>query len=320
MCMMNEVMQNDGCYFPLPVITREEASIILGELYSWEASRRQSSCDEDGGVVQRQRQLAGDDRFDLHLLFPWAACLVRHPTLISAVRVALGTDNILVWSSDINNKPPHSQKYVSPHQDSTYANLSPASGAVTAWVALTDASEEAGCMAFAIGSHLLGQLPHRTEEEDVNTSENNNCYNNMLTFNQTIDGYGKNEYKGRVAIGRLKAGEASLHYFHTVHWSTPNTTDYPRVGLAIRYIRADIQRCCEEENDVHLTRESVTLISGNYDPSIAGAFDLESEPKVSAGVNELRVHADSLARQRMNYFASRGNIDNDGVTAKGGYK
>lgn len=314
--MLYEVMQNDGCYFPLPVITREKASIILGELYSWEASRRQSSCDEDGGVVQRQ--LAGDDRFDLHLLFPWAASLVRHPTIINAVREALGTDNILVWSSDINNKPPHSQKYISPHQDSTYANLTPASGAVTAWVALTDASEEAGCMTFAIGSHLLGQLPHRTEKEDAIAGENDDK-DNMLTFNQTIDGYGENEYKGQVAIGKLKAGEASLHYFHTVHWSTPNTTDYPRVGLAIRYIRADIRRCCEKENDEHLTRESATLISGVYDPSI-GAFDLELEPKVSAGVNELRLHANSLARQRINYFASRGNNNSNNVTAQEGYK
>jgi hypothetical protein len=62
------------------------------------------------------------------------------------------------------------------------------------------------------------------------------------------------------------------------------------------------------------------LVSGNYDPSI-GAFDLEPEPRVSAGVNELRVHANSLARQRMNYFSLRGNIDNnDNVTAQVGYK
>ena len=316
--MLYEVMQTDGCYFPLPVITREEASIILDDLYSWEKSR-QSDCEV---VQQSQQQLTGDDRFDIHLLFPWAAALVRHPTLVNAVRDALGTDNVLVWSSDINNKPPHSRKYVSPHQDSTYAKLSPASGAVTAWVALTDAPAEAGCMTFAIGSHLLGQLPHKTEEEDDTIAGENSIKNdnNMLTFNQTIDGYGENEYTGRIAIGKLKAGEASLHYFHTVHWSTPNTTAYPRVGLAIRYIRADIQRTCDEENEHHLTRESATLVSGIYDPSI-GAFDLEPEPRVSAGVNELRVHADSLARQRMNYFSLRENIDNnDNVTAQVGYK
>ena len=104
--MLYEVMQNDGCYFPLPVITREKASIILDELYSWEASR-QSDCE----VVQQQ-QLTGDDRFDIHLLFPWAAAIVRHPTLVNAVRDALGTNNILVWSSDINIKPPHSQKVI----------------------------------------------------------------------------------------------------------------------------------------------------------------------------------------------------------------
>jgi len=313
--MLYEVMQNDGCYFPLPVITREKASIILDELYSWEASR-QSDCE----VVQQQ-QLTGDDRFDIHLLFPWAAALVRHPTLVNAVRDALGTNNILVWSSDINSKPPHSQKYVSPHQDSTYANLTPATGAVTAWVALTDAPVEAGCMTFAIGSHLLGQLPHKREDEDdMIVGENSMNDNNMLTFNQTIDGYGENDYKGRVEVGTLKAGESSLHYFHTVHWSTPNTTDYPRVGLAIRYICADIRRCCEEEQNFkhHLTRESATLVSGIYDPSI-GEFDLEPEPKISAGVNELRVHSDSLARQRMNYFASGGN-NNNTVNTQGGYK
>ena len=70
---------------------------------------------------------------------------MRHPALVAAAQEALGTKDILVWSSDVNDKPPHSATYASAHQDSTYAGLLPADGALTAWVALSDAPVEAGC-------------------------------------------------------------------------------------------------------------------------------------------------------------------------------
>lgn len=65
--------------------------------------------------------LQGDQHFKLHVLLPWAAALVRAPALLDAVEAVLGTRDILVWSSDINAKPPNSDCFFAWHQDSTYA-------------------------------------------------------------------------------------------------------------------------------------------------------------------------------------------------------
>ena len=137
------------------MLSREEAAEALAELEAYEAE------------YGEQGRLGGDARFKIHLLLPWAARLVRHPALVAAAQEALGTKDILVWSSDVNDKPPHSATYASAHQlspstglplwntdeemrpqahqDSTYAGLLPADGALTAWVALSDAPVEAGC-------------------------------------------------------------------------------------------------------------------------------------------------------------------------------
>ena len=53
------------------------------------------------------------------------------------------------------------------HQDATYFALEPVCH-VTAWVALTDASVEAGCMEVVPGSHKLGQLRHADMQDPEN--------------------------------------------------------------------------------------------------------------------------------------------------------
>ena len=61
--------------------------------------------------------------------------------------------------------------------------------------------------------------------------------------------------------------EASLHSFRTLHWSGPNLTALRRVGLAVRYVRADVQRSRRLRR-----RESAMLACGQYDAA-EGAFD-----------------------------------------------
>ena len=61
--------------------------------------------------------------------------------------------------------------------------------------------------------------------------------------------------------------EASLHSFRTLHWSGPNLTALRRVGLAVRYVRADVQRSRRLRR-----RESAMLACGTY-VAAEGAFD-----------------------------------------------
>src|SRR4029450_7289479 len=71
----------------------------------------------------------------------------------------IGPD-ILVYTSTWFIKEPESAAIAAWHQDATYFGLRPYEH-VTAWLALTDATAENGCMEFLPGSHRRGQLPHQ---------------------------------------------------------------------------------------------------------------------------------------------------------------
>src|SRR5207244_6709629 len=66
---------------------------------------------------------------------------------------------ILVFTSTWFIKEPESTAIAAWHQDATYFGLRPYVH-VSAWLALTDATAENGCMEFLPGSHERGQLPH----------------------------------------------------------------------------------------------------------------------------------------------------------------
>ena len=68
------------------------------------------------------------------------------------------------------------QGYVSFHQDAKYIGLEPHNW-VTAWIAVTDANEENGCMRMWAGSHNRKSKHHNQKFDE----------NNLLTRGQTIE-------------------------------------------------------------------------------------------------------------------------------------
>ena len=95
----------------------------------------------------RAAALAGDRRFKPHLFLPRLAALARRPEVLAAARAVLGGD-VLLWSSDVNTRAPGDVR-VYPHQDATYAGLSPADRVCTVWIALSDPVDATtGCLAF----------------------------------------------------------------------------------------------------------------------------------------------------------------------------
>ena len=89
---------------------------------------------------------------------PWFNTLIRHPRILDAVEDVIGPD-ILVWTSTFFIKEPHSPTFAAWHQDGTYFGLEPKEQ-VCAWVALTDASKEAGCMEMLSSRGAPRQLHH----------------------------------------------------------------------------------------------------------------------------------------------------------------
>ena len=127
----------DGCYFPVPVLGREEAAHYRRCLEQHEA--------KTGNPLQ------GNWRHKTHLLFTWADELVHHPKILDAIEDVIGPD-ILCWTTNFFIKEANNPGFVSWHQDSTYWGLDP-DDVITAWVAFTDATPENGYMQFMPGSN-----------------------------------------------------------------------------------------------------------------------------------------------------------------------
>lgn len=165
-------------------------------------------------------------RVNGHLVVPLLAEIARTPAILDAVEDILG-ENLLVWSVELFIKEPGSTRTVSWHQDITYWGMGETDEEVTAWVALSDVSVDAGCMRFLPGSHVGGMARHDdTDDPD-----------NLLSRGQTIAGVDET----RAVYGPLAPGEMSLHHGRCFHASGPNRSDDRRIGCAIRYVTPDVR-------------------------------------------------------------------------------
>ena len=204
--------ERDGFVCPVPVLSAAEAQAARAELEAWEAAR--------GAPIDFP------EKSKSYLLFDWADQLAHHPRILDAVEDLIGPD-ILVYHSTLFLKEAHSAAFVRWHQDSTYFYLAPHLH-VTAWVALSDASEAAGCMRALPGSHRWGSIAHDDKPEPMN----------MIRRGQGISERFDAETGSALP---LRAGEMSLHHTDLVHASGANETEDRRIGLAISYIPARVR-------------------------------------------------------------------------------
>jgi ectoine hydroxylase-related dioxygenase (phytanoyl-CoA dioxygenase family) len=113
------------------------------------------------------------------------------------------------------------------HQDSPYFYLDPHLH-VTAWVALSPASVQAGCMRVLPGSHRWGAFEHDDKPDPMN----------MIKRGQGISGRFDHETG---TFMPLHAGQMSLHHTDLVHASGSNDSSDRRLGYAISYIPAHVR-------------------------------------------------------------------------------
>ena len=138
----------------------------------------------------------------------------------------IGPD-ILVWTSTFFIKEPHSPTFAAWHQDGTYFGLEPQEQ-VCAWVALTDATAEAGCMEMLSSRGAPRQLHHAAL--GLAHSINRAGQTIMEAFDDT----------NPVAMA-LPAGSFSLHHELAVHRSAPNRAAHRRVGIGLNYIPTHVR-------------------------------------------------------------------------------
>jgi hypothetical protein len=161
-----------------------------------------------------------------YLILPWAAKLARDPRILDVVEDLLGPD-LLIYTSTFFIKEPHSPTIAAWHQDSTYYGLEPKEE-ITVWIALTDASQAAGCMEALSFNGKPRQLRHasRVVANSVNRASQ------MIV--EPLD-------DSRPVPMPLPAGSFSMHHGLCPHRSGPNNADHRRIGLGLNYIPTHVR-------------------------------------------------------------------------------
>lgn len=214
-----------GFVSPVSVLTKEEVRDCISEIEAFEA--------------KTGKPIDFPHKSRCHQLFAWADRLVHHPRILDAVEDIIGPD-ILCYHATLWVKPPHSNSFVRWHQDGTYFFLEPAVQ-VTAWVALTVADEEAGCMQVIPGSHRNSFVEHNDDADP----------DNLIPRGQGIACEVDTENATSMP---LQAGEMSIHHTRLFHASFNNRRDIRRIGLGISYIPTSVRDVGEAKAHALLVR------------------------------------------------------------------
>ena len=220
-----DAYERDGFIHPIRVMTEAEAADYRRRFEAYEAAQ--------GGWYELSKGQK------LYLLQTWNAELASHPRILDAVEDVMGPD-IFVWGTSLFVKDAGTESFVSWHHDSTYWGLSEPD-VVTAWVALSPATRESGCMKRMPGTHTWDQVP----PADTLAADN------LLTRGQEI---AVEVDEADAAFVELRPGEISLHNIRTVHASEPNRSADRRIGLAIRYIAPHVRQINADDDSAWLVR------------------------------------------------------------------
>ena len=212
---LDQVKQYDeeGYVAPIDALSKKESKEIRNEIE----------------LIEKKwpNELEGLGRNYVHLISPVFDKVCNNKKILDAVESLIGK-NILICGTTLFIKNPNEKGFVSFHQDAKYIGLEPYNW-VTAWVAITDANEENGCMRMWSGSHK-NDLQYHNQKFDEN---------NLLTRGQTVENVPINETKPVI----LKAGQISLHHPKIVHGSGLNKSNDRRIGLVIQsYIGTNVKQ------------------------------------------------------------------------------
>jgi len=207
----------DGFLFPLPALAPDLAASARTELEQIETTWR---------TADLHHPLNTYKRVNAHVVMPMAVQIAKDPGILDVIEGVLGPD-ILIYSTEFFIKEPNTRHIVSMHQDLTYWGLGAIDGLVTAWIALSPATPESGCMDFVAASHKNAIIEH-TDSFDPN---------NLLSRGQEVNVDVRDADKTAIEI---HPGQMSLHHGLTIHGSGPNTSDDRRIACVVRYVRPDM--------------------------------------------------------------------------------
>ena len=205
--------KDHGYVTPIDVLSLEEAEEIKKEIKYIEK--------------KWPGELIGLGRNNVHYISPVFNKVCHNSKILDAVESIIGKD-ILIGGTTLFIKDPGDKRFVSWHQDAKYIGFEPYNW-VTAWLAITEANEENGCMSMWSGSHKEKIKEHKDTYDE----------NNLLTRGQAV----QNVPIEKTMPNILKPGQLSLHHPMIVHGSGPNKSNHRRIGFVIQsYIGTNVDQ------------------------------------------------------------------------------
>lgn len=256
-----EQFDTEGYVTPVRIMDAAEAGTLRAKLEATEAAR--------GG------KLAPTERSKAHMLFKWLDDLIRDPRVLDPIEQLIGP-NILCWNTLFWIKEAQSPSFVSWHQDTKYWGLS-SEKVITAWLALSPASLDAGCMRVMPRTHIGDVLPHDDQYHQ----------DNLLTRGQQIT---EGVDDAEAIYMPLQVGEMSLHNYRLAHASGPNNTDDRRIGVSMHFMPTETGQIVGNWDSAALVRGEDTFGNFTHTPIPAADFDeeaVEFHAKAAQAINEI---------------------------------
>jgi phytanoyl-CoA hydroxylase len=215
--------ERDGFVAGGELADRKQLARLRADFDEIFAARQRS----DSGIEhERLEDGAGGEYFkvyNLHRLSPAFHQLVTHPRLIAGIADITGCHRLRVLLDQILYKPPGSGGWNGMHRDMPSFPLIRPYTALTAWVALDDATEENGCLRMVPGSHAWGDATDVAGDDW-----------GLHTIPRIYHGH-----EVREVPRPLRAGHVHFHHELTWHCSAPNPTVTKRRAFVILFLNAD---------------------------------------------------------------------------------
>lgn len=243
-----ERFRKDGYIGPFDIYDSEEMKNIYRDVRADIFDREYAAYKIDHASL-----LAGYDR---HLDIDFFSRHIVQRKILDKVEGILGPD-LLCWRSELFPKYPGNEG-TDWHQADTFAHASgkpqivwPSSefgGAITVWTAVTEASEETGCLRFIPGTHEE-MFYDETKEmayspEAVDKMEKDGIKRGFFGYdyrNLQKDPNFKPDESAAVSV-EMKPGQFVIFWSTLMHSSFPNTSkNKTRLGFTARYVPTCVQ-------------------------------------------------------------------------------
>ena len=208
-----EQFDRDGYLFFPGQFSRQEVSVLTGEVPALYAQRRPENVREKSGDAVRTN-------FAAHMYSAPFARLARHPRMIEPVEQAFG-EKLYMHQFKINGKMAFDGDVWQWHQDyGTWRNddQMPEARAMNVAIFLDEVNEFNGPLMFIPGSHKLGVID---AAHDTTTTSYPLWTMDSATITRLVE-------EGGIVAPTGKPGGVLMFHGNLVHASAPNITPYPR--------------------------------------------------------------------------------------------